>query len=262
MPFDAQGRFANRTDLTHHLLPHANLLLCTENLSPFLSLLPSKGLSGVSSLLAQPSTVFSWGFKTEGIEVILPRGDQPGRWRGWWEGVVDLIPERGDAKRDFSLHRLFKKGVPRNFPEADESVLRLIMPEEQGLRMDKQPGKTETRWIDGRIRQVVEWDLLDQDLVGDDVKFWWADEHLFQYREVNILDILRLMIARAYAQPPISVFRTVTAPHAGDGIFTIRIEHRGNETRSAVYSELWPWWVKGWLHQMSITQEGHGLRSK
>jgi phosphatidylinositol glycan class T len=83
------------TDLTHYLLPHPFLHLCTENLTPFLSLLPSKGLSGLSSLLAQPGTVFSWGFKSEGIEVIMPDETSPGRWRGWWEGVVDLVPEVG-----------------------------------------------------------------------------------------------------------------------------------------------------------------------
>lgn len=115
----------------------------------------------------------------------MPSNDQPGRWRGWWEGVVDLMPEKGGGKRDFSLDRLFSKGIPRIFPEADESVLRLIMPDEDGLRMDRQPGYTDTRWIDGKRRQVVEWDLLDKSSVGKDIRFWWDGEDKFQYRKQN-----------------------------------------------------------------------------
>lgn len=162
-------------------MPHANLLLCTENLTPFLSLLPSKGLSGLSSLLAQPSTVFAWGFKTEGIEVIMPTATEAGRWRGWWEGVVDLVPVQGAGTRDFSIDKLFSKAVPQPFPEADHSILRLILPDSR-LRVDRTPKATEGRWIDGRKREVWEWDLQGQELVGQDIKFWWDNEGNFQHR--------------------------------------------------------------------------------
>jgi phosphatidylinositol glycan class T len=241
------------------------LLLCTENLTPFLSLLPSKGLSGLSSLLAQPNTVFAWGFKTEGIEVIMPTHGQPGRWRGWWEGVVDLIPEKGSGKRDFSLQRLFGRDVPRPFPEAEESVLRLVMPEQTGLRMDKAPGDTELRWIDGRNRQLVSWNLQEESWTGADIHFWWDGEETFHYRaSVDLHDCssAALMSARTFPKPPVRVFRTVSAPHAGDGTFAIRVENSGNDTTSAVYSEIWPWWVKGWLHQMTIEEDGFGRRGE
>ncbi len=253
------------SDLTHFLLPHANLLLCTENLTPFLSLLPSKGLSGLSSLLAQPSTVFAWGFKTEGIEVIMPSNNQPGRWRGWWEGVVDLVPVKGGGSREFSVESLFKKHLPRAFPEADESVLRVIMPGQDGLRMDKQPTVTETKWIDGKKRHVAEWDVLDEEMIGQNIRFWWDGEGRFDYRKFTHFakpaDV-DLCSARTFTPPPIVISRTVTAPYAGDGVFTIRIENTGNDTRTAVYSEVWPWWVKGWLQQMSVLHVDHGSASK
>lgn len=170
-------------DLTHFLLAHPSVNLCTENLTPFLSLLPSKGLSGLSSLLAQPGIVFSWGFKAEGIEVIMPSASSPqGRWRGWWEGVVDLVPERG-VSRAFSTRTLFKKGLPRPFPEAESSVLRMIMPGGRSLRMDPSADQQTGRWIDGRLREVRKWDLLDGNMVGQDVRFWWEDEMDFTYRE-------------------------------------------------------------------------------
>ncbi|RSH85639.1 Subunit of the glycosylphosphatidylinositol transamidase complex-like protein [Saitozyma podzolica] len=228
------------SNLTHYLLPHPFLHLCTENLTPFLSLLPSKGLSGLSSLLAQPGTVFSWGFKSEGIEVIMPDETSPGRWRGWWEGVVDLVPERGGS-RAFSLERIFGRGIPRPFPEAETSVLRLMVSE--GMSMEPEAPKREGKWIDGRYREVAEWDLLEPGMQGRDVRFWWDGERDFVH-------------PRTLRPPSISVLRTVTAPHASDGTFTIRFSNAGSESRRAVYSEVWPWWVKGWISEISLRVDG------
>jgi phosphatidylinositol glycan class T len=168
--------------LIHYHLSHPFLQLCTENLTPFLSLLPSKGVSGLSSLLAQPGIVFAWGFKTEGSDVIMPSATSvQGQWRGWWEGVVDLVPEEAGS-RAFSLRSLFKKGIPRPFPEAERSVLRFIKPEEAALRMDPPATLEEAQWVDGRWRDVAEWDLLDEQITGQDVRFRWDGDGEFRYR--------------------------------------------------------------------------------
>jgi phosphatidylinositol glycan class T len=164
-------------DLEHHLIPHPFQQLCTENLTPFLSLLPSKGLSGLSSLLAQPGIIFSWGFKAEGIDVVMPDGDQPGRWRGWWEGVVDLNPQ--DSTREFSLGSLFRRGVPKIFPEAGSSVLRLIT--KKDVRVDPECSRKEDVVEDGRQRMVREWNLLDERLQHQDIRVSWEEEG--RYRE-------------------------------------------------------------------------------
>ena len=169
-------------DLTHYLLPQANMLLCTENLTPFLSLLPSKGISGLSSLLAQPNVVFSWGFKTEGIEVIMPTPGSPGRWRGWWEGVVDLTPKRG-MRRDFSIEKLFRKTLPAAFPESEASTLRLIMPRSQTISANLAATKVDHQWIDGKWREVHVWDLLSSEIPGQDIDFHWDDETHFEARK-------------------------------------------------------------------------------
>jgi hypothetical protein len=167
--------------LTHRLLSTPYLPLCTENLTPFLSLLPSKGHSGLSSLLAQPGIIFSWGFKTEGIEVIMPIDGQPGRWRGWWEGVVDLVPEKG-ASRAFSLGSLFKQGVPKPFPEASSSALRLVKPDAE-LDVSLEPDTTELMWIDGKSQKVLQWDLMNKRVQHKDIRISWPGEQTFQYRE-------------------------------------------------------------------------------
>lgn len=174
---------AHHTDLTHFHVPHPEQLLCTENLTPFLALLPSKGVSGLSHLLAQPGVVLSWGFKAEGIEVIMPDPSTAtgGLWKGWWEGVVDLVPVTGGSRAS-SIEKLFRRSIPRVFPEASSSVIRLITPEQDNFRMEPQAGSREEQWLDGRKREVMVWDLMDGGLVGQDLRFWWENEGDFGHR--------------------------------------------------------------------------------
>ena len=114
--------------------------------------------------------------------MIMPTEASPGRWRGWWEGVVDLVPEKGGGSRAFSISRLFNQNLPQPFPESTQSVLRLIMPDAEGLRTDRQPSITGSTWIDGKQRQVAEWDLKNPDTVKQDIQFWWDGEERFEYR--------------------------------------------------------------------------------
>jgi hypothetical protein len=66
------------------------------------------------------------------------------------------------------------------FPEAEESVMRLIVPR-NGIRVDVE-GSKGLEWIDGYEVEVMEWDL--QGMEGKDIKFWW-DEGDFRYRKLT-----------------------------------------------------------------------------
>jgi phosphatidylinositol glycan class T len=169
-------------DASHYLVSTPHLHLCTENLTPFLSLLPSKGVSGLSALLAKPGVVLSWGFKTEGIDVVMPTPDSPGSWKGWWEGVVDLAPKRGE--RSFSINKLFQQRLPRAFPAASSSVIRVVRPRDERFRADSPPLRTVERWMDGRQRTVDEWDLAE--VAGKDMSFWWDGEGHFEHRTFSL----------------------------------------------------------------------------
>lgn len=101
--------------------------------------------------------------------------------------MVDPVVHQGGS-RHFSIHSLFRKHLPRPFPEAASSVLRLIKPTEgvdglDRLLIDPTPMKTEGQWVDGRYRDVAEWDLLDESITGHDVRFRWDGEGAFNYRE-------------------------------------------------------------------------------
>ncbi|EKD02669.1 hypothetical protein A1Q2_03095 [Trichosporon asahii var. asahii CBS 8904] len=227
-----------RFDLTHYYLNAPYLRLCTENLTPFLSLLPSKGQSGLSKLLARPGNVLSWGFKTEGIHVVMPSEGKQGQWTGWWEGIVDLVPERGGS-REFTISSVFKENLPRPFPRASSSILRVIKPNDPNFSIDHTPKREKQQFVDGRYRDIAEWDLKDKSLAGQDIKFSWDGEGNFVYPQI-------------FEPPAITISRAVTDRYAGDGTFHIEIDNHGDEDREALYSEFWPWWVKGWISEMSV----------
>nr|XP_019044960.1 hypothetical protein I302_06876 [Kwoniella bestiolae CBS 10118]OCF23890.1 hypothetical protein I302_06876 [Kwoniella bestiolae CBS 10118] len=230
-------------DTTHFLLSHPESHLCTENLTPFLSLLPSKGLSGISSLLAQPGIIFSWESQSEGIEILMPSTTHQGRWRGWWEGVLPLVPEnnkRGNDKtRNFSIEQILRKKLPKPFPEAQSSVLRLIKDLADDNLRAQPNGEEKKEWIDGKSRTVVEWDLSNAELTGNDIQFWWDGENVYHY-------------PRNIPPPPITISRTVVDKLASDGTFQITISNSDDFERRAIYSEIWPWWVKGWMSEIEL----------
>ena len=73
--------------LMHGMLPHE--VVCTENLTPFLKLLPCKGKAGVSSLL-DGHKVFDANWQTMAIDV-RPRCDLAGQCSLEIEQTVDMV---------------------------------------------------------------------------------------------------------------------------------------------------------------------------
>ncbi|KLT45242.1 Gpi16 subunit, GPI transamidase component [Cutaneotrichosporon oleaginosum] len=232
-----------RDDASHYLVSTPHLHLCTENLTPFLSLLPSKGVSGLSALLAKPGVVLAWGFKTEGIDVVMPTADAPGSWKGWWEGVVDLVPKRGE--RSFTINKVFQQPLPRVFPAASSSVIRVIRPRDDRFRADPAPPRTVERWMDGRKRTVDEWDLAK--VAGKDMAFWWDGEGQFEH-------------PLSFEPPLVTISRVAADRNAADATLVVDIANNADVDRPAVYSEVWPWWVKGWMSELAVSIDSEDRR--
>ncbi|WVR09363.1 hypothetical protein IAU60_006429 [Kwoniella sp. DSM 27419] len=184
--------------------------LCTENLTPFLSLLPSKGQSGLSALLAKPGIIFAWASQAEGIEVIMPDETSQGRWRGWWEGIVDV---HSGGRRDFTLEQVFKRKIPRAFPEASSSWIRLIL--EDGARVEP-AGETSRQWIDGKVSKVIQYDLTG--MSGEDIRVWWEEE---KFISPDLLETLSYHPSKPPRVSTTTLHFTLTIPPVSTLILTI-----------------------------------------
>lgn len=98
-----QSSGSGRLELLHGTLPHE--VVCTENLTPFLKLLPCKGKAGISSLL-DGHKVFDANWQTMSIDV-RPVCDLNGDCRVEIQQTVDIVMdiERSMRPRDDPIPR-------------------------------------------------------------------------------------------------------------------------------------------------------------
>jgi hypothetical protein len=101
---------------------------------------------------------------------------------------VDVVPQKGGS-RAFSLGSLFQRGVPRPFPEASTSTLKLISNGQDNLGVSIEPDSTDTVVMDGVEREIKTWNLLNERLQHKDIRCSWDGEDAFSYRELSHEDV-------------------------------------------------------------------------
>jgi phosphatidylinositol glycan class T len=186
--------------LLHAQLPSETL--CTENLTPFLKLLPCKGISGISGLM-KPYVLLAHDWHAMGVDYTSSEDDTETNLVLWWEAVVDLVDWEKEAKRgewsfitnvdgslngissDFSIHSLFDRDLPRMCPVAQTSEIILAGEEPDLLQLVS--GSPSSSSGDGfRV-----WEY-DRSLAGKNLDFRWINESTFIPRKHKYLPMYRL----------------------------------------------------------------------
>lgn len=100
---DHPGVTAENMRLLHGVLPHE--VVCTENLTPFLKLLPCKGKAGISSLL-DGHKLFDASFQSMAIDVrpVCPEG---GECVLEIEQTIDMVLDIDRSKRPKGTSRIW-----------------------------------------------------------------------------------------------------------------------------------------------------------
>ena len=100
MSFQPEGHHTNSSlpnlHLLHGTLPHE--VVCTENLTPFLKLLPCKGKAGISSLL-DGHKLFDASWQTMSIDVRPVCSDDGSGCVLEMEQTVDMVLDIERSKR-------------------------------------------------------------------------------------------------------------------------------------------------------------------
>jgi phosphatidylinositol glycan class T len=58
----------------------------------------------------------------------------------------------------------------------------------------------------------------------------------------------------------VTISRVAADRNAADATLVVDIANNADVDRPAVYSEVWPWWVKGWMSEMAVTVNGKDRR--
>ncbi|KAI9510156.1 GPI transamidase component PIG-T [Russula earlei] len=220
-----------------HSLRHATLpaeRVCTENLTPFLKLLPCPARAGIAALL-EPHKIFDADWHGLGVHV---------RWRAGAgveltltvQVVLDPVRISAERRRDWSLRSLFDRSIPRACSIATSSVIRVMPP--SGSKVGEYALTPET-WASVNAGSVL-YDLTN-DTPELDIAMRWPDEQRFSYSlEMSPLSDL-------------SVRRTLKGSSQTHGELSIVIRNNQPVTFRTHYLETMPWHVELFLHTLSLS---------
>ncbi|KAJ4485920.1 Gpi16 subunit GPI transamidase component [Lentinula aciculospora] len=207
---------------------HASEHVCTENLTPFLKLLPCKSLSGLAMLL-NPHRIFDADWHGIGLHVL---------WRP--EGVevrlnVQLVSDplriSGQKKQDWSFHSLFDRRVEKACPVAKFSRVSVDLPSSGLYRVYPEPMEV----IEGKAY----YDLKNNHEVWDIGTMWPAD---FEYPLSKLNPTL----------VPFSVRRNLLGSTQDRGQLSIVVTNNQQDTLQLLYLETMPWIIQFYLHTIRV----------
>ena len=261
------GESRGRRELLHGMLPHE--VVCTENLTPFLKLLPSKGKAGISSLL-DGHKVFDANWQTMSIDVrpICPPNQQ---CELEIHQTVDMVldiersmrtnenriprpppveelicdesktynaedtcyPKAQEGETAWSLSRIFGRAIRGSCllagPDAVDVLLEV--PSERTVEVISEVAVQDTRAEDGFSRS---YSLPE----GKDFDLNLPQQILEQQTPLE--------------QPPLYASRQTTGYGAERGGMQTILRNPSDSPRRIVYLESLPWFLRPYIHTLQV----------
>ncbi|PBK95803.1 Gpi16 subunit GPI transamidase component [Armillaria gallica] len=236
LPFAPEGSLPDWG--VQHELRHASLAsehVCTENLTPFLKLLPCKSLSGIASLL-NPHRLFDANWHGMGLHVLW-NPDAGVEVRLTFQSVSDPIRISGGKKQDWSFSTLFDRTIERTCPVAQSSIVDVALPRGALYSITPEPPRID--------KTVAFYDLTNLSEALD-VKLKWASDFTYALDSPKV------------ASMPISVRRTLRGASQDRGQLSLVIKNNAPSSLQVFYLETMPWIVQFYLHTMRVSSDTGG----
>ncbi|KAF9045933.1 Gpi16 subunit GPI transamidase component [Hymenopellis radicata] len=233
LPFAPEGSLPDWG--VNHELRHASLAsehVCTENLTPFLKLLPCKSLSGAASLL-NPHRLFDANWHGMSLHVLWnpQRGIEV---RMTFQSVSDPLRISNTRKQDWSFRSLFDRAIESSCPVVRSSIVNVTLPSSGMYTIKPEP-------------PVIQGSLAFYDLKNLseplDVKVKWQNN--FEYP-----------LEPTKHPMPFSVRRTLQGSSQDRGQLSIFLTNHMPSSIQVVYLETMPWIVQFYLHTMRVHVNG------
>ncbi|KAG9307362.1 hypothetical protein G9A89_017191 [Geosiphon pyriformis] len=234
-----------RAELRSGALPHENV--CTENLTPWVKLLPCKSTAGIASLL-NGHELYNSNFHSMGIHV-RPICQDPNCKNQQLEILQTLStvvdPVKNNRVRDWSINKLYSRKMERTCPLASESKLRLILPQEGDYEIIPDADHV----IEGQEKgpDIAVYDLKKAPMSLNLSMKW--NETRFEYDTRPV-------------QPRIFAHRYFSGYGQERGGVKINIFNKSPEVAvPIIYYDVIPWYLKLYLHTLKIQINGKTLKS-
>ncbi|CAI2178251.1 11600_t:CDS:10 [Funneliformis geosporum] len=238
-PYNATELSA-RAELRYGSLPHENV--CTENLTPWIKLLPCKSNSGVASLL-NGHKLYDSNFHSMSIHVrpVCENSECSRKQLEIVQTVSTVVdPVRNSGKRDWSLNQIFGRRLSQACPLAEESKLEINLPEDGDYKLSPDADDV-IRNTEGDTSKAV-YNLKNVQSKTD-VSMTWKED-LFEYN-LN------------FEQPRVYAHRFFTGYGQERGGIKINIFNRSsNISVPIIYFDVIPWFLKLYLHTLKVQING------
>ncbi|GES90457.1 GPI transamidase component PIG-T-like [Rhizophagus clarus] len=233
-----------RAELRYGSLPHENV--CTENLTPWIKLLPCKSTSGIASLL-NGHKLYDSNFHSMSIHVrpVCQGFECLNKHLEIVQTVSAVVdPVRNSGKRDWSLNQIFGRQLSLACPLAEESKLEVILSEDGDYKLSPD-ADTVVRKNDGDAT-IALYNLKNLQL-DTDISMTW-NEDVFKYN-LN------------YEQPRVYAHRFFTGYGQERGGIKVNIFNKStNFTVPIIYYDVIPWFLKLYLHTLKVQINGEEVQ--
>lgn len=236
--------------------------VCTENLTPFKKLLPSRGKDGISELL-NPLKLYDANFHSMGIHFYPISQIEDGRTQTEFHlvqtvsVVFDLLV--GAEKReysDWSLNSLYyRQSIRGPCVLADESKVIVEVPSQFLQPVSGQPclfslNPTPTAEVSADQSTLSVFDLIELRHSGAnkpfELKFSWKEQYPVP--------------SRYESQSVISSHRYQTGFGQFDGGFVVRLmNNHPTLSLNVTYFDAIPWYVRVYFHTLRVALNGHPI---
>ncbi|KAF9559722.1 Gpi16 subunit, GPI transamidase component [Agrocybe pediades] len=233
--FTPEGTLPTWGDSLSHQLRHASLPsehVCTENLTPFLKLLPCKSLSGIATLL-NPHRLFDADWHGMGVHVLW-REEQGIEMRLTFQSVSDPLRSGLHKKPDWSMQSLFDRTITRTCPVARTSEIMVSLPQNAAYHIRPEPSS-----VSG---SVALYDVASVEKpLNVDLLFHESLTYPLEYRSDSV---------------PFTVRRVLLGSTQTHGQLSVTITNQKPYTVQALYLETMPWLVQFYLHTLQAKVDG------
>ncbi|KAI7903831.1 GPI transamidase component PIG-T [Cokeromyces recurvatus] len=236
-------RTTNDTDqqLRYGSLPHENV--CTENLTPWIKLLPCKAKSGIAVLL-NPHKIYNSNFHSMAIHANSICIDEActERYLELKQTLTSVMdPVRDTSRRDWSLKSVFGRKLKNACPVAKESKIRVDLAN-AGNEYELKP-------VTKQEDNIAIYELSPNSKETFDIHMAWK-ENSFLYP----LEPIQPMI---YAQ------RYFTGYGQERGGLKITIyNHNKLNAMPVIYYDSIPWYLKVYLHTLQVNLFSYNNQSE
>lgn len=250
----------NRVYLMRAALPSEPI--CTENLTPFLKLLPTRGKAGISSLLSGHK-VYDALWHAMAIDIVTECDEETNKcglsmdqsitavidvmraFRRQEDGAIPRpIPGdklRCDTTKEHNVWLCFPLGLPQEISYSLETIFGT-------------PIKGSA--FSGHVTPVVvdcddNWSVLVDD--GDSITTIENQFNLQQQKNINLQFDTKNSSSVAITPAPITVSRSLTGYSQDHGGFRVSFNNNNPYEVQVIYFESLPWFVRLYLHTMTAT---------